>query len=385
MSTDSPALPPVTTELNPPATAPVVTPTETSTVAPLTPEPIIATPVAPAPETITVTPSNPEISPPPITTHRVELPEFAQLLRGQHRISYRDRYLEVEELLEYAATKGCLSSPELAYEVKRLKKIFFYQPLSVLTLEELCEAEAELEKVYAQLAIAIAPASIETLRATSSMYAVQRPWWTAWLLGSGSVCENFMRQLFWVAVGLMILMGAQELLGLLLEHPILKQDPILSTDWRILHDFLGYIDPFLYGAIGAWIYLYRTLSTFYAERVMHPAKLSTDWLRLFMGTLAGGLVVQLFGQMFQDMQAYSAAAVGFLAGYSTEFFYQFLDRVIRAMFPKEVGTANSVRPAQIVTPPPSRRQTEMEALIRQLKAATTEEEKQTIRNMLEKL
>lgn len=366
MSTDSLEIPPAVTKLNP-------------SVAPLPSESI---------ETVTVAPAIAEPAPhllPPLTTQQVELPEFAYVLRGQRRISYRDRYLELEELLEYAVAKGCLSSPELAYDVKRLKKIFFYQPLSALTLDALCEAEANLEKVYAQLAVAIAPASIETLRATSSLYTIQRPWWIAWLLGEGSVCENFMRQLFWVAVGLMLLMGGQELLGLLLEHPMLKQDPILSTDWRILHDFLGYFDPFLYGAVGAWIYLYRTLSTFYADRVMHPAKLSTDWLRLFMGTLAGGLIVQLFGEMFQDMQTYSAAAIGFLAGYSTEFFYQFLDRVIRAIFPKEISSTVNSRPTQIVTSPPSRRQTEIDALIRQLKTASTEEEKQAIRNMLEKL
>jgi hypothetical protein len=116
---------------------------------------------------------------------------------------------------------------------------------------------------------------------------------------------------------------------------------------------------------------------------MHPAKLSTDWLRLFMGSLAGGLVVKLFGQSFNEMQTYSAAAIGFLAGYSTEFFYQFLDRVIRAMFPKDSSSPISARP--IAPPTPSRRQLEMEGLVRQLKNTENEEDKTVIRSMLEKM
>jgi hypothetical protein len=69
----------------------------------------------------------------------------------------------------------------------------------------------------------------------------------------------------------------------------------------------------------------------------------------------------------------------------TEFFYQFLDRVIRAMFPKDNSSATLVARPTAAPSTPSRRQLEMEALVRQLKNTKNEEDKAVIRNMLEKM
>ena len=76
--------------------------------------------------------------------------------------------------------------------------------------------------------------------------------------------------------------------------------------------------------------------------------MTTDRLRLFMGALSGGLIVNLFdpGAISGVMEAnqaasgaapknatFSAAALGFLAGYSVDFFYGTLDRLIKNLLP----------------------------------------------------
>jgi len=278
---------------------------------------------------------------------------------------YRLRYLALEELLEFAAENGKLDPPDLANEVKKLKKVLFYTPADTLSIEEICQAEAELEKLYAIVTELVSPVDILTLRTTSDDYRVQRPLWQAVFLGSGSVGRNFFRQLFWIA---MILGG----LIFLREYATVAGGK----------DSLSFIDPFLYGALGALIYLYKDLTDRYTNRALHPKKLSTNWLRLFMGALVGGLIVHLFWPFMEDMvpsESFDAGAgaVGFLAGYSVDFFYQTLERLIRTITPKKTGNQATI--------PTTSRQVQIELLTKRLKEMTDEEDKVAIRRLLEKL
>lgn len=280
---------------------------------------------------------------------------------------YRARYLALEELLEFAAENGKLDPPDLASEVKQLKKVLFYTPEDMLSIEEICLAEAELEKLYAILTELVHPVDILTLRTTSDDYKVHRPRWQAVFLGSSSVGRNFFRQLFWVAL---------ILCGLIFWREYTTLD---ATSGK---DPLSFIDPFLYGALGALIYLYKDLTNRYTNRALHPKKLSTNWLRLFMGALVGGLIVHLFGPFMKDMMPNesfnaSSGAVGFLAGYSVDFFYLTLERLIRAIIPKKTNDQQTI--------PTTSRQVQMDLLTKRLKEMTDEEDKVAIRRLLEKL
>ena len=110
-------------------------------------------------------------------------------------------------------------------------------------LDELCKAEAELERLYATVCELVAPVTLLTLRTTSQNYQVDRPWWKAVFLGSGSVGRNFFRKLAWVAVVLVALIFLREYFK-------------LATDLDFGEKFLQFVDPFLYGALGALVYLY---------------------------------------------------------------------------------------------------------------------------------
>lgn len=273
------------------------------------------------------------------------------------------RYQELEELLEFAAENGKLDPPELAIKVKKFKKVLFYTPPDALTPEMICETEAELEKLYATFTELLSPVTALTLRTTSEKYAVHRSsLWKAIFLGSSSVGRNFFRQLFWVA---MLLIGIICLRKLTMGGE---------------EDSLAFVDPFLYGALGALVYLYKNLTDFYTKRILHPRKLATNWLRLFMGALTGALVVNLFGTSLEHAipgANIPPVALGFLAGYSVEFFYQALDKFINTITPKDKTQTTST----VVTP----RQTQMAILTKRLKEMTNEEDKAAIRRLLEKI
>jgi hypothetical protein len=279
------------------------------------------------------------------------------------------RYQALEALLEFAAENGKLDPPELAMEVKKLKKVFFYTASDALSVDELCHAEAELEKLYATLTELVNPVNILTLQTTSEDRRVHRPWWLAVFLGSGSVGRNFFRQLFWVAVILMGLIFLRKYTSLAIEETGGK-------------DSLSFIDPFLYGALGAWFYLYKNLTDLYTNRALHPKKLSTNWLRLFMGALAGGLIVHLFWPFIEKMIpnesiGVTQGAIGFLAGYSVNFFYRLLDRFTQTITPKEMAESSSI--------PTTPRQAQIDILTKRLKEMTDEQDKAAIRRLLEKL
>jgi hypothetical protein len=292
----------------------------------------------------------------------------------------RERYRELEELLEFAVEVGKLDPPSLAPKIKSLKKMLYSTSKTTVTTEQFCSIEASMEMLYTKMAQLVAPVTVYTLRATSPHYPVPHPKWIAWFLGNDSLGRNFLRQLFWVGV----LMLAVVFLG---RFAALDHEEITMFD-----KFREFVVPFFYGAIGAWIYLYRTLSESYVNRSLNPSQASTNWLRMCMGALSGGLFVHLLLPQMQAMDTEGAmklaqdnfatsAAIGLLAGYSVDLFYITLDRLINALLPKGENGAPMAPPPAAVTA----KQVQMEALLKRLQEAQSEEDKATIRRMLEKL
>jgi len=285
------------------------------------------------------------------------------------------RYLELEELLEFASEcgklqpvqivgeDGNLRTVSLADEIKSLKTIFFYG--KSLTIEELSKAEAYLEKLYAAVSGLIKPVCIATLRTTSNKekdFVKRSSGWLALFLGAGSRGSNFFRQTLWLTAVLILVLAVNFLL---------KERGVHSQ-------LLDISNAFTLGAIGAIVFLYKNLTTFYVERTLNPDKLATDWLRIFMGALSGGLMALLFkgaGQGGTESLGLGDSAIGFLAGYSVEYFYRTLDRIIDAIVPGKGANSN---------PPPSQEQLQQEALIELLNRTSDEADKATIRKLLEK-
>jgi hypothetical protein len=99
-----------------------------------------------------------------------------------------------------------------------------------------------------------------------------------------------------------------------------------------------------------------------------------------MGALVGGLLVNLLDILPNNdivNNAVSAIVIGFLAGYSVEFFYNTLDKAIHAITPY----TSVIQPAANMTP----QQIQIDNLTKRLMEMHNEADKETIRRLLEKL
>ncbi len=289
-------------------------------------------------------------------------PELAGDEAPRYSPNFRERYVELEELLEYAAENGKLDSMELAMEIKLIKKKLFYTPPEELGIDELCKTEAEMEELYSRISEIVAPVTLLTLRTTSSHYEVERTRWQSLFLGSGSVGRNFFRKMLWIVVALISVI-------------FIKQYFIGSTAEE--GSFSAFIDPFLYGALGALIYLYKDLTDSYIARTLNPKQLAANWLRIFMGALTGGILFHLFSSNLQEITI-GPAAIGFIGGYGVDFFYKTLDKIIKAISPKTTPPGQHAAPV-------TAKQSQIEMLTKNLKEANNEEDKIVIRKLLEKV
>lgn len=262
-----------------------------------------------------------------------QFPTNSEDALSTYNANYRQRYLELEELLEYAVEMGKLTPNVALDEIKGLKKLLFYTPAQEIDATTLCHAEAQLEWHYNQIALLVSPVTSETLRATSKNYPIIRhSKIEAYFLGDSSIASNNFRQMLWIAI---------ILVGLMFYFRTFSSQ-----------NTLHYIEPFLFGAIGSLIYLYKVLNECHTRRTFDPSKITTDRLRLFMGALSGGLVINLFydpnitgvgashAANTTTDTTFSTAAFAFLAGYSVDFFYGTLDRLIRNLLPAQETTVD---------------------------------------------
>ncbi|NOY62713.1 MAG: hypothetical protein GXP10_06075 [Gammaproteobacteria bacterium] len=125
--------------------------------------------------------------------------------------------------------------------------------------------------------------------------------------------------------------------------------------WVRLQHYASFFVPFTYGALGACAYLLRMVETKMQTREFDPGRIPQHWNRLVLGTLSGGMIVifvnELPGSNGTTIQI-SEGALGFLAGYSIEFLFQALDRIIGAIIPKlstaSVATQRQRREKQLL-------------------------------------
>ena len=116
------------------------------------------------------------------------------------------------------------------------------------------------------------------------------------------------------------------------------------THWNTALDFiyegLRHTEPFLYGALGAFAFVLRVTATRLYSRTFDPARIGEHVNRIVLGTLSGGAIVLFVSQIPTDQGAQvalSGAALGFLAGYSIDFLFGTLDRVICALLANDAG------------------------------------------------
>lgn len=252
------------------------------------------------------------------------------------------------ELLEYAVSIGFKTEDGLTVPLSTIETIKRtaamttvsggngpppgQKPDVVITMREW----VDFELAYHGLAALLAPVTAATLRDTEAVGHGPR-WW------SSSPAQAFTRTLWGITgvfAAFVVLAGwGYARYGEPLEGVV----DLPNTMMQLVEQLI----PFAYGGLGACIYLLRSAHVFIYERTFDVRRKPEYFSRIILGVVGGGAVVLFVAQVTADdgsVIQLSSAALGFLAGYSTDFLFNTIERVIAALLPK-VGL-ESVRRAR---------------------------------------
>jgi hypothetical protein len=302
---------------------------------------------------------------------------------------------DARRLLDYAVETGWAGS-----DGRRLEDAL------ILTIKETEEAaqkgepvavaqRAKFERAYLDLAALLAPVTARSLADTSTD---PRDWRRAGLLtltGGASEATIWSRKLtLWTLLFLVLaLCGeiAEQLWGAASER---RLDPAASG-WIdllvVVHAALGIAVPFTYGGLGACAFLLRSLHEYIYKRTFDGNRRAEYYNRILLGFVSGGAVTLFVVEIPDGADAstavqLSAKALGFLAGYNTDFLFSTLERLAAAILPK-VGleTARREIPARPPAAPVAIHDVSMASLLDRYDRATDPGEKALFKTLLERI
>lgn len=198
------------------------------------------------------------------------------------------------------------------------------------------EQWAAFEQAYYRLAIATSPVTAQTLRNTRFVVSLNGPGCLtlsgliAWVCGR-SPAQRFTRRLWVIAFLAAIFV-------LITEWQIDTLSMVAAADQvKVQKDLWVAVQPWAYGVLGACAYLLRSGHYFIYQRSFDLRRTPEYYNRVLLGGISGGAII-LFANYLSppdDTTAHiGATALGFIAGYSTDFLFNTVERVITALFPK---------------------------------------------------
>lgn len=245
------------------------------------------------------------------------------------------------------------------------------------------------ELAYYRLTGLMSPVTAETLRNTegTSRFALwdpsRHPTWKTrahkifLILFGFSPAQRFTRGLWLVAIFFAAFVVLSEWY-LLLSAQVADQQKVLF--WRSLVELLV---PWAYGGLGSCVYLLKSAHVYIHQRTFDLRRKPEYFNRILLGTVSGGAIILFVNQITTDggdTVRLSSAALGFLAGYSTEFLFSTIERVIAAILPKVgISTVATQRPA---LPP---RQLDLAEIAALYGKAKTKEDRDFFRSMIEQV
>jgi len=296
---------------------------------------------------------------------------------------FREEVRDAAELLEFAVSEGREVANRIIDDIKKAQQY--------LTESDLPPPEdrATFEKAYRDLAQFMSPITIRTLRDTSDKYG--RKLRRLLVLSRTSEARIWSRKLWYLTVVFILFaLFGENLQTILLEfYPADEETGGALLKWQILSSILQSVTPFTYGAIGSLAYLLRSCHQFIQKREFDMNRIPEYINRILLGIVSGGSITLFIQEITTDQGAIkiSAAALGFLAGYNTDFLFKTIERIAAAILPK-VGletiqrarvTAAKSAEQELITP------TSMETLIDLRNKATDDESKKFIEELIAKL
>lgn len=226
-------------------------------------------------------------------------------------------------MAKHALEIGALLNPDVVERIALLSEKVAHKRLAEGDM-------AEAARLYDQLSRIVGKVTPESLRATDN-------------LGDGYWRTKSGRHIvkLW---SITFLLGLAIFLYSMLEYRVsyfdLNAKETITEGklfWVRLQHYANFFVPFIYGALGACAYLLRIVETLLKAREFDPRRIPQHWNRLALGTLSGGMIVMLVNEVpgaETSTVQISVGALGFIAGYSIDFLFQTLDRLINAVLPK---------------------------------------------------
>jgi len=162
-----------------------------------------------------------------------------------------------------------------------------------------------------------------------------------------------------------------------------------NVDWpNTSLQLLEILTPYFYGGLGACVYLLRSAHQYIYQRTFDLQRRSEYFNRILLGTVGGGAIMLFVDHVSDDsgqVVTLSSAALGFLAGYSTDFLFSAIERIINAVLPKVgLDTVQHKAPAGPVMAI-GIGDTDLAQLLDRYQAAQTDDEKQLYKSLIDKI
>ena len=194
---------------------------------------------------------------------------------------------------------------------------------------------------YYDLAAALAPVTAETLRNTQGKPRGTRSWCD--IICGDSPAIRFTRRLWAVSIGFAVFV----ILSTWYQNIMaLWGDDNLTAYRRVLLELLT---PWAYGGLGACVFLLRSAHFFIHQRSFDIRRRPEYYNRILLGVIAGGAILLFVDHITNEngeIVQLSSAALGFLAGYNTDFLFKAIERIAAAILPKVgIDTVQNAPPA----------------------------------------
>ncbi|MDB5579549.1 MAG: hypothetical protein JWR80_4725 [Bradyrhizobium sp.] len=214
------------------------------------------------------------------------------------------------------------------------------------------------EQAYYRLAVTMTPVTAETLASTQTSELGPDGWLSLVdRIFGNSPALRFTRRFALVAIGFgAFVIGAECLIN------VYGQETDASKFfWQ--KNILQSLLPWAYGALGSCAYLLRSAHYFIYQRSFDLRRKPEYFNRVLLGAISGGAIILFVNYLVDEdgtVLHLSSAALGFVAGYSTDFLFNAIERVVAAIFPKTESDPKAQpqlgqRPPgkKPTTPPPS--------------------------------
>lgn len=209
------------------------------------------------------------------------------------------------------------------------------------------------EQAYYRLAVAMSPVTAETLASTQATMPAEGAGSLSGRILGYSPALRFTRwfALFAIGVGAFVI-GAE----CLIYFWGLEGDANIYV-WQ--KNMLESLLPWAYGALGSCAYLLRSAHSYIYQRSFDLRRKPEYFNRVLLGAISGGAIILFVNYLVDDggtVLHLSSAALGFVAGYSTDFLFNTIERVVAAVFPKidsdPRAQPKKAQKAPAKTPPP---------------------------------